>query len=91
MAIDKSVPLISSHDWRTCMSGSDNINLEGFIKQVNKHTIEVMHKGDIFQYDVQSDEDIKVRYSIVYWSVFVLTFLSLYSGNFQLMMSKDPE
>ena len=72
MAIDKSVPLISSHDWRTCMSGSDNINLEGFIKQVNKHTIEVMHKGEIFQYDVQRDEDIfKVRYySIVYLQCF---------------------
>lgn len=90
MAIDKSVPLISSHDWRKCMSGSDNINLEGFIKQANKHTIEVQHKGEIFQYEVQRDEDIKVRYSIVYCSVFVLTFLSLYSGNFQLM-SKDPE
>ena len=90
MAIDKSVPLISSHDWRKCMSGSDNINLEGVIKQANKHTIEVQHKGEIFQYEVQRDEDIKVRYSIVYCSVLILKFLSLYSGNFQLM-SKDPE
>ena len=78
MAIDKSVPLISSHDWRTCMSGSDNINLEGFIKQVNKHTIEVMHKGDIFQYDVQSDEDIKVRYILSFIGVFLSLHFFLY-------------
>ena len=42
------------------MSESDNINLEGLIKQVNNHTIEVQHKDVIFQYDILRDEDMRV-------------------------------
>lgn len=42
------------------MSESDNINLEGLIKQVNKHTIEVQHKDVNFQYDILRDEDMRV-------------------------------